>query len=223
MIEKKFSASIEGRVTESDSFDGKKSVYWQWNHNPVDSSWSLTERPGWLRLSTPRVVSNLFEAPNTISQRMEGPKSFASVKLDVKGMLPGDRAGLGALNGDSGLVYVECNDDGKWIVMSESSVIIEEPDHRVSGTKDKEIARIPLGADDIYFRIDADFNPGRDIATFSYSYDGKDWAPIGGDFKMIFDYRRFFMGTRFAIFNYATEAVGGMVDVDDFEIAKVID
>jgi hypothetical protein len=33
---------------------------------------------------------------------------------------------------------------------------------------------------------------------------------------MIFDYRRFFMGSKFAIFNYATKKAGGFVDVDSF-------
>jgi hypothetical protein len=35
---------------------------------------------------------------------------------------------------------------------------------------------------------------------------------------MIFDYRRFFMGTKFAIFNYATKKLGGHVDIDAFEV-----
>ena len=217
------SDEIPGRVAESDDFNGNKSIYWQWNHNPVDSAWSLTERPGWLRLNTPRVVSNVFEAPNTISQRMVGPRSEAIVKLDVSGMLPGDRAGFAAFNGDSGLLYVDCTSDGKSIVMSESSVVLGEPGHRVAGVKDREVARVPLVSDDVWFRISADFNPGRDIAVFAYSYDGKDWTPIGGDFKMVFDYRRFFMGTRFAIFNYATESLGGHVDVDSFKIITAND
>ncbi len=33
---------------------------------------------------------------------------------------------------------------------------------------------------------------------------------------MKFDYTRMFMGSKFAIFNYATRSVGGYVDVDSF-------
>ena len=40
---------------------------------------------------------------------------------------------------------------------------------------------------------------------------GRKWQK---DYKMIFDYRRFFMGSKFAIFNYATKNTGGFVDVD---------
>lgn len=219
-IEMSLSGEIKGRVAESDDFDGSKSIYWQWNHNPVDSAWSLTERPGFLRLNTSRVVSNLFEAPNTISQRMVGPLSEAAVKIDVSGMLPGDKAGLAAFNGDSGLIFVDCDDNGKYIVMSESSVVIGEPDHKVTAVNDTEVTRLPIEDDIVYLKIDTDFNPGRDIARFYWSPDGSSWNQMGGEFKMVFDYRRFFMGTRFAVFNYATRQLGGHVDVDYFKIVE---
>ena len=51
-----------------------------------------------------------------------------------------------------------------------------------------------------------------------YSTNGNEWTQIGGSYKMIFDYRRFFMGTKFAIFNYATKKLGGHVDIDAFEV-----
>ena len=50
---------------------------------------------------------------------------------------------------------------------------------------------------------------------FSYSLDGEAWQPLGKDFHMIYNLVHF-MGNRFAIFNYATEAPGGWVDVDEF-------
>jgi hypothetical protein len=69
-------------------------------------------------------------------------------------------------------------------------------------------------------RIDGDFTPGKDIATFYYKVGKGDWTPIGEPFKMQFDYRRLFMGTRYAIFNYATKREGGYVDVDCFEYSR---
>ena len=41
------------------------------------------EAPGRLRLKTSRVVSNIYEAPNTVSQRMEGPECEGVVKADI--------------------------------------------------------------------------------------------------------------------------------------------
>ena len=75
----------------SDDFDtGRLSLNWQWNHNPLDDCWSLTERPGFLRLRTGRVVDNLFLAPNTLTQRMSGPKCSGVVAMDVSKMKEGD-------------------------------------------------------------------------------------------------------------------------------------
>ena len=89
--------------------------------------------------------------------------------------------------------------------------------------KKKVVAEVPLKKDRIWLRIDADFRPGdtRDIAKFWYSLDGKEWTRIGDDYRMRFDWQRFFMGTKFAIFNYATREAGGYVDVDWFDYRKI--
>ncbi len=70
---------------------------WQWNHVPVASKWSLTERPGALRLHT-LPADQFLAARNTLTQRVIGPESSATVVLDAAGMQPGDLAGLGLLN-----------------------------------------------------------------------------------------------------------------------------
>lgn len=209
--------SGDGIVASDEFSDGKKSILWEWNHNPVDSAWSLTARPDHLRLYTSRIVNSIYEAPNTISQRMEGPGCDATIKMDISGMKIGDAAGFAALNGDSGLLSILKEKDGSWLVASTSSVVLGEPGHKVTDVINTELERVDLnGATVIYLKINADFRPGRDIATFFYSFDGLEWNQIGKEFKMVFDYRRFFMGTRFAIFNYATQSSGGYVDIDYF-------
>ncbi len=210
-------------VVASDEFDGSKSILWQWNHNPVDEAWSLTERPGWLRLKTSRVVDNIFVAPNTISQRMEGPVCEGEVKIDISKMKKGDVAGFGAFNGDSGLLSVIKDKKGTWLAALESSVALGDKTHEVSGVSESEKGRVKLSGKSICLKIVADFNPGCDKATFYYSEDdGTTWNPIGGEFKMRFDYRRFFMGTRFAIYNYATASRGGYIDVDYFRYRRLL-
>lgn len=213
--------SGEGYLASDEFADGKKSILWQWNHNPVDSCWSLTERRGFLRLYTSKVVDDIFHAPNTISQRMAGPKSEASIKMDVSKMKEGDVAGIAAFNGDSGLLSVVADKGGKWVVASTSSVTFDEKDKVIAGVADREVARVALKGDVVYLKVAADFNPGEDMADFYYSLDGEDWTPVGERFKMLFDYTKFFMGTRFAIYNYATCSPGGMVDIDWFHACIV--
>ena len=211
-------------ITKSDDFkEGKLGLHWQWNHNPVDDAWSLSERPGYLRLKTNKVVESIYTARNTITQRMEGPQSTATVCLDLKGMKDGDVAGFSAFNSDAAVLGVSMKDGAKTLTLTEESVRLHPHNKEVLDVKKKVAAEVPLKKDRIWLRIDADFRPGetRDIAKFWYSLDGKEWNRIGEDYRMRFDWQRFFMGTKFAIFNYATEEAGGYVDVDYFDYRKI--
>ena len=216
-------------IVMPDEFDGTKlGLHWQWNHNPVDKAWSLTERPGFLRLKTSRVVPNLYLAPNTLTQRMEGPACSGCICMDLSKMNDGDCAGFSAFNGDSGVLTVKKNGKKYSLVMSEQKVSLTNREKAVTKVEENEVETIDLTKlvnakkPKIWLRIDGEFRPGerggRDAANFFYSVDGEQWTQIGTkNYRMIFDYRRFFMGTKFAIFNYATKKTGGYIDVDCFK------
>jgi beta-xylosidase len=203
----------------SDDFNGSKLKYnWQWNHNPIDNAWSLTQRKGFLRLKTSRIVDNIYAAPNTISQRMEGPRCSASVAIDISHMKDGDRAGFAAFNGHSGLLTISKKGDKQYLTMQTAVVNISEKDKKIESVDVSDKEQVSIPSTKIFLRIDADFRPGQDIATFYYSTDSKKWTKIGIDYKMKYDFTRLFMGTRYAIFNYATQKAGGYIDVDSFKI-----
>lgn len=205
------------RIVESDDFSSSKlKIQWQWNHNPIKEAWSLQERPGHLRLKTCRVVDNLYNAPNSLTQRMEGPTCSATVALDFSQMLMGDVAGMAAFNGHSGVLAVKKELTGTYLCMSTQVVELGGKDKEVKTVNTEEKERVQLSQNKIYLKIEADFNLNKDVATFYYSLNGTDWKKIGPDFTMVFDYRKLFMGTKFALFNYATENSGGFVDFDFF-------
>lgn len=77
-------------------------------------------------MKTSRVVDNLFVAPNTLTQRMVGPKCMGTVSLSLGGMKDGDRAGLSAFNGDSGVLTIEKNGNKLSLVMSEQKSVFEK-------------------------------------------------------------------------------------------------
>lgn len=207
-------------IISSDAFSGKKlNINWQWNHNPENHAWSLKERKGYLRLKTSRVVSNLYAAPNTLTQRMEGPTCSGTVALDISKMKDGDVAGFSAFNGHSAILEIRADGNKKSLAFATNRVDFDK-EHAIIGINAVEKARVVLTSNVVYLRIDADFNLNKDVATFYYSTDNKTWKPFGEPFKMIFDYTRLFMGTKFAIFNYATKATGGYVDVDFFDYKK---
>ena len=213
-------------IVKSDDFSSQQlGLHWQWNHNPVDEAWSLSERPGFLRLKTSRVVSSIYLAPNTLTQRMEGPTCSGAICMDLSKMRDGDCAGLAAFNGDSGLLTVKKTGKRLSLSMLEQSVRLTDREKAVTAVDEKEIESVPVNGQKIWLRIDGDFRPngrggGRDMATFYYSFDGAQWNKIGSDYRMVFDYRRFFMGTKFGIFCYATKKKGGYVDIDEFKYNK---
>ncbi|MBR1556786.1 MAG: glycoside hydrolase 43 family protein [Prevotella sp.] len=216
------SGEPETAIVKADDFSSEKlGLHWQWNHNPVDKAWSLTERPGYLRLKTSRVVPNLYLAPNTLTQRMEGPGCYGHIMIDLSKMKDGDCAGLAAFNSDSGVLTIKKKGKKLFLEMSEQNVTLSDRDKKVEKVEEKVIESIELKQNKIWLRIDANFIPHTDIAIFNYSLDGTYWHKIGGEYHMSFDWRRFFMGQKFGIFNYATKKVGGYVDIDEFEYYKV--
>ena len=219
-------------IVKSDDFSSDKlGLHWQWNHNPIDEAWSLKERPGFLRLKTNRVVSNLYLAPNTLTQRMEGPTCSGTIAIDISKMKDGDCAGLAAFNSDTGALVIKKKGKNLVLEMVEMSVTLTDLDKEVTNVEEKVIESIPLNAQlstlnaQLFLRIDADFRPvnghGRDAANFYYSIDGSQWTQIGTkDYRLNFDWRRFFMGSKFGIFCYATKKKGGYVDIEAFNYSR---
>ena len=219
-------------IVKSDDFSSDKlGLHWQWNHNPIDEAWSLKERPGYLRLKTNRVVSNLYLAPNTLTQRMEGPTCSGTIAIDISKMKDGDCAGLAAFNSDTGALVIKKKGKNLVLEMVEMSVTLTDLDKEVTNVEEKVIESIPLNAQlstlnaQLFLRIDADFRPvnghGRDAANFYYSIDGSQWTQIGTkDYRLNFDWRRFFMGSKFGIFCYATKKKGGYVDIEAFDYSR---
>lgn len=207
--------SLMPGIVASDEFTRKKGeaalpLVWQWNHNPDDALWSVSERKGFLRLKTGRVDTSFVSARNTLTQRTIGPESTGSTLLDVSNMKEGDFAGLGLLQKNYGLVGVKVEKGNKSIVMVSANT-----------GKPVEIENLPLTQKTVYFKAECNFKNRADIAHFFYSLDGKVWTKIGEPLKMPYTIPHF-MGYRFGLFNYTTQTAGGFADFDYFRIEDKI-
>ena len=208
-------------IVSSDYFDQDElSINWQWNHNPINDKWSLKERPGYLRLKTNRIVDNLFLAPNTLTQRMEGPECEGTILIDVSNMNDGDMAGFSAFNGLSGILMISKDKKKKTLSMLTKEANFIEDKKQITHIDTEIIEKIQLKKEQVYLKICSDFNLGKDLATFYYSYDNKEWHQLGTTVPMVFDHTKMFMGSKFAIFNYATKKEGGYVDIAQFEYQR---
>lgn len=203
--------SLIPNIVNSDEFTRKKGepalpLVWQWNHNPDNNLWSITERKGFLRLKTARIDSSFVLARNTLTQRTIGPVCSGITSLDISKMKEGDFAGLSLLQKDFGWVGVKIENGEKSIVMYSNA----------SG-KPIEVQKVPLKQNTIFLMAECDFRNRADKGYFFYSFDAKDWKPIGEAIKMPYTIPHF-MGYRFGLFNYATKNVGGYADFDFFKI-----
>jgi beta-xylosidase len=186
----------------SDNFDSPKmNPVWQWNHVPDDSKWSLTEKTGVLRLhSLP--ADSFWMARDSLTQRPMGPESIATVELDGSGLEPGDTAGLALLSAPYAWIGLGKTAEGVTLRM------FDETYHKTNNASSSPIH--------VWLRVACNFDTEK--AVFSWSADGKEFAPLGDPFTMAFQLITF-QGDRLALFNYNADGKpGGYADFDNFKV-----
>jgi beta-xylosidase len=191
----------------SDEFDSTKlGMQWGWNHNPDSTKWSLTQNPGSLRLSTVKVVSKLPDALNTLTQRMFAFHSglrtpaAATVKIEIDSMRNGDMAGLAVFQSPYAFIGIKKTNRVTYVVMLNNGNPVDSA---------------AITASTVYLRASAFYNTSK--TSFFYSLDNQSFTKLGNDLSMQFNLS-IFTGNKFCLFNYATIATGGYVDIDWFRI-----
>lgn len=196
----------ETTLPTSDEFNDRVlGMQWGWNHNPDSTKWSLTQRQGYLRLTTANVTSSIREARNTLTQRIfaKGDQripTVAVVKMDVSNMKDGDIAGLAVFQDPYAYIAVQKQNGAAFLVMVNNG---------------RTVAITTLQGDGIYLRATASNVTKK--ATFEYSLDNKNFLRFGDALTMNFNLK-IFTGNKFCLFNYATLHTGGYVDFDWFRV-----
>lgn len=232
-------APTDAEITPNGS---RLDMAWQWNHAPDNRYWSLTDRDGWLRLTTGKVVTGGYvytklsnraelawfeEARNTLSQRTFGPRQSAETKMDISGMRDGDVAGIAAYNrGFSYAAVKRVNGVNTLGVVNRVQPFAVDLDQ---ATLESFLpgSTVTLGnATEVHLKADLDFAAptGQLWTTFHYSLDGLTWMPLGGRVgpQTLDGSLAHFMGHRVGLFNYATQHTGGHVDFDHYLLSDVL-
>lgn len=189
----------------NDDFNAKSlGRVWQWNHNPDDTKWSLNN--GRLRLQS-MPAEQLMWARNTLTQRVIGPTSIATVELYTKGMKDGDVAGLGNIN-------VPCSWIG--IVRNDNTLTIRCFEQATNDTVDV-VAKLK-STNKLWLRMVGDFD--HDRAHYEYSLDGASYQQLGREMPLSYQLISF-QGSRHALFafNYKGKK-GGFAEFDNFTIEE---
>lgn len=180
----------------SDEFERPElGLQWNFNHNPRDTHWSLTERPGWLRLKASKPVGkgDFWGACNTISQRLMGTgEGEAVAHFDISGMTAGQRAGFVRFGGVYHLLGVHVSAEGtKRLFFNGNGVLEDGP---------------ILKTDRVWIRTR---NLGNK-AQFAFSIDGSSFYNLGPKFTLKFGN---WMGDRLGFFSLNEEQESGYLDV----------
>ncbi len=188
----------------SDNFDGKQlGRIWQWNHNPDDRLWQL--KSGRLRIQA-QPAEQLMWARNTLTQRVIGPKSVATVELYARGMKDGDVCGLGNIN-------VPCS----WIglVKQGKGLTLRCFEQLTNDTISLPVV-LPDGK--IWLRMIGDYD--NDQAQYAYSTDGVTFQTLGRMMPLSYQLISF-QGSRHALFAFNVKGKkGGYAEFDNFTVQE---
>jgi len=198
----------------SDEFnDDELGLQWLWNHNPENEYWSLTERPGFLRLKALPLVeksgfnhnlgpipydSSILFAKNTLVQLIMGKESQATTEMHLTDIQEGQVAGISLFNKKYASIGVK--KEGRKI--------------RIVSIQNETTTNGPEVSDDkIWLRAEVKYENGEAIGRTYFSLDGEKFTLLGGPLAIV---RAWFEGTKYALFNYNNQGKGGVVDFNWF-------
>ncbi len=179
---------------------------WQWNHNPDDRLWSL--RDGKLRLNA-MPADQLMWARNTLTQRVIGPQSVATVEMAVGGMKDGDVCGLGNIN-------VPCS----WIGVTKDDTRLHL---RCFEQLTNDTVTVGIEATDgkvrkVWLRMVGDYD--NDRAHYEYSLNGEQFHQLGREMPLSYQLITF-QGSRHALFAFNTKGrKGGYAEFSHFTVEE---
>ena len=182
------------RPQTSDDFNGAKlGPQWEWNHNPDDAHWSLSARPGYLRL-IPTQADSLLDARNTLTQCMQDNAFQFTVRMDLGAIKPGVHTGLAMFEKSASGLEIE--QDGEERRLN----FFHLQDHSAGPEFSQSVIQLRV-------RVDGD------QARYSYSLDdGGTFHELGADAEIRFSWWK---GSRPSLFAYTTQAAEpGAVDID---------
>lgn len=161
--------AVDPALVGKDDFDGDTlSPAWTFLRNPVEGSWSLSERPGWLSLRGQAAGLNDVAPVAFVGRRQQQVQAEWSTLLQFKGIQDGEEAGLCARRDEAAHYEVFLTrDDGQNKVVA-----------RVTVRGETRIAVIvPVYTDAVHLKIRSDESK----YTLCYSLDGRQWTELASE------------------------------------------
>lgn len=189
------SKTIFAPQTDDDFSNPTLSLQWQFNHNPTDRAWSLSAHPGSLTLKA--LMSSTFRlARNTLTQKVMGNVSEATVAMDFTEIADGQRCGLACMGKGNKVLGIKMEKGQKSLYIANDTT---------------ETNTTVLSGKLVYLRVSINM-PNR-LFQFFYSTDNIHFIPYGSPFFIPFG---FWKGARVALYCYNKTQEAGAVSFQWF-------
>ena len=171
---------VTAPASDDDFNKPEQGLQWNWRFNPKMDRWSLTERPGFLRLkacvSLPtKERESIKKLPNVIGQRLMGQhKNVMTAKFDCSGMVNGQEGGLHISAGDNNIIGVKKDEAGKLQLFFKSDAAPRKGMVVISGPA--------LNQAEVWLQSRVE----KGLATFFYSLDGEKFTLLGEEVRLLF-------------------------------------
>ncbi|WP_295936544.1 glycoside hydrolase 43 family protein [uncultured Alistipes sp.] len=209
----------------SDEFSSHRlGLQWQWHGNP-QTGWYFTDPSvGRLRLMCLvhndmrwNIYDNMWNTPALLLQKIAAPDCTYTTKVSFRGAYDGDRAGLIVMGLDYATLGIELRDGRLWL---EQGYCLNAD----KGSSECVNDAVLLDGGSVWLRCRIERQTAsngipRMLCTFSYSLDGKRFAPLGKPFTAR---EGRWIGAKIGY--YATAEIkkndGGWLDIDWFRETK---
>lgn len=176
-------AKASTSLISSDDFQASAlGLQWQWLGNGKKEFYSLTERPGFLRLysQNPSGIEPavLWNCSNILTQKMVAPCFTMETKLEFGTLKNRERAGVLVIGGSYVWLGVQ-KENGVYRIVCKKSQEGEQ------GVQEVLLEEEPLSAEQtaVFFRVQVEEQETA-VASFSYSIGGSTYTPIAEPFRM---------------------------------------
>lgn len=192
---RKPNVSYEGNpcyLEASDNFDAAElNLMWQWLGNPKTDFYSLTERPGYLRLycknPSKLEIPILWENTNVLTQKLVCPYFTAESCLHLGGLGEAEQAGMVMMGGDYAYLAVRVTDGVKTLILSQSSDK-KNGGIRASGqSTDKEenvtvLMKLAPEQEKVYFVFAISEKEKKPVFSMKYSLNREEYCNVPVEF-----------------------------------------
>lgn len=189
-----------------DNFDaGTLAPVWEWNYQPRMDKWSMSARPGFMRLHGFAGLDggNLLKVGNVLTQRVvRGASQAFAARLELKGMADGQHAGLAHFTAQPRARNAAESTASAGVVMADGRGYLEV-------SRDGVYTRLQSWPHDAIWLRSGWGMDGK--ATLSVSADGQQFQPVQTDFPLTWGAYR---GSRVGLFTFNPAAEQGYVDID---------